>query len=128
MQLFFTVMRPISQTDLTKHMAKNKQSSSLIYGSVTYDKHYKCLFCIHLSMLWLVFSIQRLTYVFPGSTDENHYFPPFPLYVLPCKRNKIRSIHVSTSTLDMATIERHSMQKCRRGQSLLFCGGTLQCK
>jgi len=36
-QLFFTVMRPISQTNLTKHMAKNKQTSSLIYGSVTYD-------------------------------------------------------------------------------------------
>jgi len=55
-------MRPISQTNLTKHMAKNKQSPSLIYGSVTYDLHYKCLFRIHLSILWLVFSIQRLMF------------------------------------------------------------------
>jgi hypothetical protein len=79
-------------------------------------------------MLWLVFSIPRLTYVFPGSTDENHYFPTFTFFVLPHKRDKAWNIHVSTSTLDMATIERHSMQKCRQGQRLLFCGGTLQCK
>ena len=78
-------------------MAKNKHTSSLIYGSVTYDLHYKCLFHIHLSMLWLVFPNQRLTYVFPSSTDKNHYFPPFPLLVLPCKRDKVRNIHVSTS-------------------------------
>lgn len=95
--LFFTIIRPLSQTNSTKHMAKNKHTSSLIYGSVTYDFHYKCLFRIHLSMLWLVFPNQGLTYVFPGSTDKNHYFPPLPPLVLPHKRDKIRNIHVNTS-------------------------------
>jgi hypothetical protein len=62
---------------------------------------------MYLSMLWLVF--QRLTYVFPGSTDENYYFLFFSLFVLPLKRDSIRNIRVSTSTIDTATTERHSM-------------------
>jgi hypothetical protein len=125
---FFFIMRPVSQTNLTKHMAKNKQTSSLIYGSVTYDLHYKCLFHILLSMLCLVFSIQTLTCVFPGSADENHYFPPFPLFVLPCKRDKIRNIHVSTSILDTATIERHSCRSAGEAKICFLVVVLSQCK
>lgn len=76
-QLFFTIMRPILQTNLRKHVASNKHTSSLIFCSVTSGLNYKCLFHIHLSMIWLVFSIQRLAYVLPGSTDKNYNFPPF---------------------------------------------------
>lgn len=101
-------------------MAKNKHTSSLIFCSVTSDLNYKCLFHVHLSMMWLVFSIQRFAYVFPSSTDENYHFPPFPLFGLPLKREKIRNICVSTSTIDTAIL----WQKFRWGQNLLSCGDT----